>query len=73
MHYPIDFVGYQNCHRNKETLRSVIRILYSIHENEIVLCVVGKLVEWKNQDHIIEAMKLLENEGIYIKLLLEIV
>jgi glycosyltransferase involved in cell wall biosynthesis len=30
--------------------------------------VVGKLVAWKNQDHIIDAMKLLERDGIYVNL-----
>jgi glycosyltransferase involved in cell wall biosynthesis len=68
MHYPIDLVVYQKSYDQKELLRKKIRSQYQIHENEIVISVVGKLVEWKNQDHIIEAMKLLENEGIYLTL-----
>jgi glycosyltransferase involved in cell wall biosynthesis len=31
---------------------------------------VGKLVTWKNQDHIIEAMKILEREGVFVHLFL---
>ncbi|MEO8721752.1 MAG: glycosyltransferase family 4 protein [Ginsengibacter sp.] len=68
MHYPIDFVVYQKSYQQKELLRNKIREQYNIHENEIVISVVGKLVAWKNQDHIIEAMKLLEEDGIVVKL-----
>jgi glycosyltransferase involved in cell wall biosynthesis len=68
MHYPIDFVAYQKSYNQKELLRDKIRNQYHINENEVVLSVVGKLVSWKNQDHIIDAMKLLENEGIYLTL-----
>jgi glycosyltransferase involved in cell wall biosynthesis len=65
MHYPIDFLEYSNSYNQKEVLRNSIRKQYNIPENETVLTVVGKLVRWKNQDHIIDAMKLLETEGIY--------
>lgn len=68
MHYPIDYHLYKKAFLQKERLRSAIRNQYSIRESEITLSVVGKLVPWKNQDHIIEAMKLLENEGVYVHL-----
>jgi glycosyltransferase involved in cell wall biosynthesis len=68
MHYPIDFVAYQTSYDQKELLRDKIRDEYCINENEIVITVVGKLVKWKNQDHVIEAMKLLECEGLYMTL-----
>lgn len=68
MHYPIDFAAYKNSHLQKEALRNKIRRQYNIGENEVAISVVGKLVKWKNQDHIIEAMKLLEREGIYLHL-----
>jgi glycosyltransferase involved in cell wall biosynthesis len=68
MHYPIDFFAYQKSYSQKEWLRDQIRDQYCINENEIVISVVGKLVKWKNQDHIIEAMKLLENKGTYLTL-----
>lgn len=68
MHYPIDYRLYQKAFLQKERLRLGIRNQYSIGENDMVLSVVGKLVAWKNQDHAIEAMKLLENEGVYVHL-----
>lgn len=68
MHYPIDYGLYQKTFLKKDRLRAAIRNQYSIRENEMVLSVVGKLVAWKNQDHLIEAMKLLEKEGIYAHL-----
>ena len=68
MHYPIDFEMYRKSFLNKDLLRLAIRRQYAIGEEEIALCVVGKLVPWKNQDHIIEAMTILESEGIYAHL-----
>lgn len=65
MHYPIDFEAYKKSYEKKEVLRNAIRNNYNIRGNDVVLCVVGKLVRWKNQDHIIDALQLLENEGIY--------
>lgn len=68
MHHPIDFCRYQKNYLQKQTLRNDLRERYHINEKEITLCVVGKLVKWKNQDHIIDAMKLLENKGTYLTL-----
>ncbi len=68
MHYPIDWETYKHSFLQKEMLRDKIRGQYGIAHENIVLSVVGKLVAWKNQDHIIDAMKLLENDGIYINL-----
>ncbi len=68
MHFPIDIVQYENAYYNREKLRKDIRDEYIIGENEIVLSVVGKLVHWKNQDHLIEALQLLEQQGIMIHL-----
>jgi glycosyltransferase involved in cell wall biosynthesis len=68
MHYPIDLLEYLNNYHQKVFLRKSIREQYSITADEIVLTVVGKLVRWKNQDHIIDAMKMLEKEGIYVTL-----
>lgn len=68
MHYPIDFDTYKRAYQEKENLRRTTRNKYGISENEIVLSVVGKLVPWKNQDHIIDAMTLLEEEGILVHL-----
>ena len=68
MHYPIDVEFYEQGFKNKEMLREKIRSLYDIRSGETVLAVVGKLVPWKNQDHIIDAMQLLEEKGIYMHL-----
>lgn len=68
MHYPIDYRQYQKAFLQKEGLRLAIQNQYSIGENDLVLCVVGKLVAWKNQDHLIEALQLLEKEGVYVHL-----
>ena len=68
MHYPIDFETYKNSFDKKEILRKKIRDKYGISKDEIVISVVGKLVSWKNQDHIIDAMKLLEEDGVVINL-----
>lgn len=68
MHYPIDYAAYKNSFPEKRVLGSKIRKQYDLTQEDIVISVVGKLVPWKNQDHIIEAMELLEKEGIYINL-----
>ena len=70
MHFPIDIKQYQKSYLNKESLRNTIREKYSIKENEILLLMVGKLVKWKNHDHIIDAMILLEKEGISVNLII---
>jgi glycosyltransferase involved in cell wall biosynthesis len=68
MHYPIDVELYRESFLQKDRLACQIRKKYGINENEAVLAVVGKLVAWKNQDHLIDAMHLLEKEGIYAHL-----
>ena len=68
MHFPIDLNLYEKSFIERDVLRRKIREQYVIKEDEIVISVVGKLVKWKNQDDIIDAMKLLENEGIYMHL-----
>src|SRR6185312_4854646 len=68
MHHPIDFDAYEKSYLQKDVLRKIRREFYGINENEITLCVVGKLVKWKNKDHIIDAMKLLEEQELYMNL-----
>ena len=63
MHFPIDVKQYKKSFENKADLRKYIRQKYGIGEDEIVLSVVVKLSPWKNQDHIIHAMLLLEQRG----------
>lgn len=68
MHFPIDITRYKIRYQQKNELRKKIRQQYGIGEEEVVTVVVGKLVAWKNQDHIIEAVQMLEQEGVYLHL-----
>lgn len=64
MHFPIDITVYKRTWEERGGLRSKTRLQFGLTDNDIVMTVVGKLVPWKNQDHIIDAMILLENESI---------
>lgn len=68
MHFPIDVEQYKIQYGKRELLKKEIREKYSIRENEIVISVVGKLVSWKNQDHIIKALQLLEEDNMRLHL-----
>jgi glycosyltransferase involved in cell wall biosynthesis len=68
MHFSIDIDFYKECFLKKKQLRKGIRQQYGIQDSEIALAVVGKLVDWKSQDHIIEAMQLLEQKGLILQL-----
>ncbi len=63
MHFPIDIECYRQAYEKKETLRASIREKYNIKKDEFVISVVGKLVEWKNQDHLIDLLAKLETLG----------
>jgi glycosyltransferase involved in cell wall biosynthesis len=68
MHFPIDIAKYKVQFENRVGLRAETRLKYSISESDVVLAVVGKLVHWKNQDHIIDALVILESQGIFLTL-----
>jgi glycosyltransferase involved in cell wall biosynthesis len=70
MHFPIDLKFYEQSFQNRQKLAVDIRTQYNIGPDEMVLSIVGKLVSWKNQDHVINALQLLEKRGIYAHLLL---
>ena len=63
MHYPIDIELYKKSYDNKEKLRKETRLKYKIPPEDFVMVVVGKLVEWKNQDHLIDLLLNIENKG----------
>jgi glycosyltransferase involved in cell wall biosynthesis len=63
MHFPIDLQQYETAYSQKGELDQQIRNQYAIEEDAVILLVVGKLVSWKSQDHIIDAMKVLEEQG----------
>jgi glycosyltransferase involved in cell wall biosynthesis len=70
MHFPIDVNQYSNSLVQRSLLRSKIRQRYALGADDKVLAVVGKLSPWKNQNHIISAMSMLEQEGIVMTLLM---
>jgi glycosyltransferase involved in cell wall biosynthesis len=63
MHYPIDVDVYADAYQNKAALRNKIREQYGIPENDFAIAVVGKLVTWKNQEHLIDLLIDLESKG----------
>jgi len=58
--FSIDVDLYEKKYREESNLNKQIRQKYNIPEDNIVCSVVGKLVSWKSQNHIIKAIKLLE-------------
>lgn len=68
MHFPIDINQYEKSYNIRHVLCKNIREKYNLRDNDIIVTVVGKLSPWKNQDHVINALEVLENEGIYIHL-----
>jgi len=70
MHFPIDVEHYAAAIHSKAELRSRVRTAYGIDNDKPVLIVVGKLVPWKCQDHIIDALQLLEKRNVTSHLLI---
>jgi glycosyltransferase involved in cell wall biosynthesis len=68
MHFPIDIKNYFACYNEKVALGQRLRNEYRIAVDELVISVVGKMVPWKNQDHLIDAMIRLEQEDIHLHL-----
>ena len=60
MRFSIDTRSYDDAFKQKEILKNNFRIKQNILSNEIVISVVGKLVEWKSQDHLINMLLELE-------------
>lgn len=60
MHFPIDIRSYDIAFEQKEVLRNIFRNKHNIALNDIAISVVGKLVDWKSQDHLIKLLQLLE-------------
>lgn len=64
MHYSLDIELYREAFLKKDEFRNQVRAQYKINSNDIVISVVGKLVEWKNQIHLIELLYRLEHKQI---------
>jgi glycosyltransferase involved in cell wall biosynthesis len=68
MHFPVDIKAYQHAWNQKEELQNQVRSDNGIPPDGFVASVVGKLVSWKNQDHIIDAMIQLEKRNLVMYL-----
>jgi glycosyltransferase involved in cell wall biosynthesis len=68
MHFPIDLDYYQKAYQTRLHKRESIRQFFQISKSDIVLTVVGKLVNWKSQDHLISALKKLEDQQMFFHL-----
>jgi glycosyltransferase involved in cell wall biosynthesis len=68
MHFSIDLPAYREAYRCREALAAAVRTKFGLSPSDLVLSVVGKLVPWKNQGDILEAMRLLEAEGVTLTL-----
>lgn len=60
MRFAIDIRSYDKAFEQKESLRNNFRNQHKIGQNDIAISVVGKLVEWKSQDHLIQLLQQLE-------------
>jgi len=60
MRFAIDIRGYDKAFEQKEILRNDFRTQHNIAFEDIVISVVGKLVDWKSQDDLIRLMLQLE-------------
>jgi glycosyltransferase involved in cell wall biosynthesis len=69
MHFPIDIEKYNDAYQIRDQLRSTIRAKHQIGNDRVVTAVVGKLVPWKNQDHLIDALLILEKRGVQLDLI----
>jgi glycosyltransferase involved in cell wall biosynthesis len=62
MRFAIDTRNYDKAFEQKEKLRNNFRNQYKIELHDIVISVVGKLVDWKSQDDLIRLLKQLETD-----------
>jgi glycosyltransferase involved in cell wall biosynthesis len=67
MNFSIDINLYEHSYKTKLDLRLEFRKLLGIKEEDIVISVVGKLVEWKNQIDLVKLISLMEAQSYYPK------
>ena len=60
MRFAIDIKSYDKAFEQKEFLRNNFRNQHNIALQDIAISVVGKLVDWKSQDHLIKLLQQLE-------------
>ena len=61
LHFSIDLKSYKLAFNQKDSLKINFKRQHSIDDKDIVISVVGKLVNWKCQDHLIDLLFILEN------------
>lgn len=62
--YPIDRTGYEKAFQNRAALRREIRQRLGIADDELMVIVVGKLVEWKRQADLLEAVGSISSQKV---------
>jgi glycosyltransferase involved in cell wall biosynthesis len=67
MNFSIDIKNFDKHFAIKEFYRSEFRNSFEISQSDIVLSVVGKLVEWKSQIHLIKALQIIEKSNPELK------
>jgi glycosyltransferase involved in cell wall biosynthesis len=70
MNFPIDIALYDAEFKRREVLRNAIRSRLGCDEKTIVLCITGKLVDWKRQRDAVAAIVNVKKAGIRLKLII---
>jgi glycosyltransferase involved in cell wall biosynthesis len=68
MNFSIDINHFDSCYEKRHVLRNQLRKNLDIADNEIVISVVGKLVEWKSHKDLISLLYLIEKNGGWPKI-----
>jgi glycosyltransferase involved in cell wall biosynthesis len=58
--FPVDIELYEESYKNRASLRNLCRNRMGISDDETVISVVGKLIDFKSQGHLIDAFKKIE-------------
>jgi glycosyltransferase involved in cell wall biosynthesis len=67
MNFSIDVKHFDKYFAKREFYRTEFRNSKDINKSDVVISVVGKLVEWKNQVHLIKALQKIEESNSEIK------
>lgn len=67
--FPIDTQHFAQAYERRHALAESVRAKHALTEDEIVLCVVGKLIDMKAQAHVIEALRILDTSDLRLVLL----
>ncbi len=62
--YPIDYNGYETAFADREKLRREARAQFGIADDETMVSVVGKLVDWKRQSDLVKAVGAISDKKV---------